>query len=364
MTEEYLPTEETAFLPTVKQPIFDLYLDYDSFDEAQRRAKALASSRLVPKRFQDKISDVLLALNLARRLNSDPLAVMQNMQVINDEPGFSGKFIHALINQSGRFDPLDFDFEHNDAGEVVKRTASSKDRRTDKLKIMSLTWAEVQLAGWDKSRGTSRMPSPWTTFRMLMFTYRTASYFAKAYCPDLILGMTSVEELRDQQPVKVQDLPDLHPKETTRGTSPPTEGGSEDLAENAENTQETTTEDTTGVSKDVHTNGQRKDTPAQVSTWWGDSGHWMYRKMPEFYCAVMVGFGVHWENHLVIIDGIETVMGEDEKELYKAFAQKHPNAIGTLSDEPEEVKAKIQKKLTFTFKVYPGKFERFERGSI
>jgi hypothetical protein len=78
------------------------------FEHAQRVAKALADSSMVPEVYRGKVSNCLIALEMANRLNVSPLMVMQNLHVIQGKPSWSSPFIIASINTCGRFHPLKF----------------------------------------------------------------------------------------------------------------------------------------------------------------------------------------------------------------------------------------------------------------
>ena len=52
--------------------------------------------------------------------------------------------------------------------------------------------------GWLSKEG-----SKWKTLPELMLCYRSASFFAKIHCPEVILGMQSKQELEDSAPPTV-----------------------------------------------------------------------------------------------------------------------------------------------------------------
>ena len=58
----------------------------DNFMMATQMAKALASSTVVPKEYQGNFSNGLVAIEIAQRLRTSPLMVMQNLNVIQGRP--------------------------------------------------------------------------------------------------------------------------------------------------------------------------------------------------------------------------------------------------------------------------------------
>ena len=95
--------------------------------------------------------------------------------------------IIALINQSGRFEPLEFD-EGPDFC-----VAHAKDIKSGKvLNGTKITMDMVKTEGWLSKKG-----SKWQTMPGQMFRYRSAAFFARTYCPEVLLGMQTKEELDD-----------------------------------------------------------------------------------------------------------------------------------------------------------------------
>ena len=64
-------------------------------------SETLAQSDLLPKTFQGKPANIMMAMNMAERMKADPFMVMQSMHVVHGKPGFSAAFCIALLGQSG-----------------------------------------------------------------------------------------------------------------------------------------------------------------------------------------------------------------------------------------------------------------------
>mgnify|MGYP006988884269 CR=1 FL=1 len=71
-----------------------------NFETAQRMAQALCSSNIVPTAYQgsNNLANCIIALDIANRLGSNPLMIMQNLYVVHGNPSFSSKF-HCLSEQ-------------------------------------------------------------------------------------------------------------------------------------------------------------------------------------------------------------------------------------------------------------------------
>lgn len=159
------------------------------FKQAARAAKYLAASDLVPEQtYKGRPENCLIAMDLANRMNLAPLLVMQNLYIVKGKPGWSGQFCIATINGCGRFSPLEFVFA--DDGSCH---AQATDLRTGKMLCgTSITWDMVNGEGWLNKQG-----SKWKTMPQQMFMYRAAAFFARAFCPDILMGIPTIEEVRD-----------------------------------------------------------------------------------------------------------------------------------------------------------------------
>lgn len=166
-----------------------------AFEAAQRMAVALTSSTMVPSDYQgrENLGNALIALEVAQRTQSSILAVMQNLYVVHGRPGWSGQYVIAAINQSGKFaEPIHFEF----VGEEGKDswgcyvTAITKTGRV--IKGPTITIALAKLEGWYGKPG-----SKWKTIPELMLRYRAGSWFGKTECPEILMGMPTSDEVRE-----------------------------------------------------------------------------------------------------------------------------------------------------------------------
>jgi hypothetical protein len=162
------------------------------FEHVQRVAKVFTKSTLVPKPYQGDagIPNVIIALEIASRINMSPFMVMQNLDVIVGRPSWSSKFLIAALNTCGRFEPLRFKVE----GEGDKRSciAWTKDKTGNVLEGPSVSIEMAKKEGWMDKNG-----SKWKTMPDLMLRYRAASFFSRLYAPEIGMGMHTTEEIID-----------------------------------------------------------------------------------------------------------------------------------------------------------------------
>ena len=158
------------------------------FGEIGTIAKVLAESSIIPTDFQKNIPNVLIALEMAIRMKTSPMQVMQNLYVVNGRPAWSSQYIIAVINASGKY-KHELKFEFSGKGETLSCFAWTTTKDDDRLEGPTITWAMAEAEGW-----TARKGSKWQTMPEVMIRYRAASFFGRLYCPDLIMGIYAEEE--------------------------------------------------------------------------------------------------------------------------------------------------------------------------
>lgn len=167
-----------------------------AFDLAQRQAMAMCSSSLVPQQYRgrENLGNVLIAMQLANRIGADPMAVMQNLHVIQGRPSLSSSFLIATVNACGRFHPLRFEVEGDDPSAKTYRVRAYATDRESKERCEGtwITWKMVEAEGWSKKAG-----SKWLTMPEQMFRYRAAAFWARVYAPEVSQGIHTVEEVTD-----------------------------------------------------------------------------------------------------------------------------------------------------------------------
>jgi hypothetical protein len=184
----------TALAPvTSAKGSIDAFASEDNFAAAQRMAKGLSSSSLVPEAYRGNIPNVLIAMELATRVGASVFAVMQNLDIIHGRPGWRATFIIATINACGRFTPLRFRWEGKPGSETWGCRAVAKDREDGEECLGALiTLGLAKSEGWATKNG-----SKWKTMPEQMLMYRAAAFWGRVYAPEKMLGMHTGDELED-----------------------------------------------------------------------------------------------------------------------------------------------------------------------
>lgn len=168
---------------------------FNTFDHAQRVAKMLSSSSLIPKEYQGNIQNTMIALEMANRIGASPLMVMQNLYIVHGKPSWSSTFIIAALNSSRKFSPVRFELSGD--GEEYGCYAWAYDASNqEKLLGPKITMKMAKLEGWIDKNG-----SKWKTMPELMLRYRAAAFFGRLYAPEIMMGMQTFEEVIDIEPV-------------------------------------------------------------------------------------------------------------------------------------------------------------------
>lgn len=192
-----------------------IYSSDVEFDRAQRMAKALSSSDMVPTQYRNNIANTLIALEMANRTGSSPIMVMQNLSIIQGKPSWSSSFIIAALNSCGRFTPLRFkvtdhgqktisyDVWVGPQGQRQKQTkqllihdkscvAYAYDKNGELVEGPPVSVGMAVQEGW-----YTKSDSKWVTMTDLMLNYRAAAFFGRLYAPDILQGMHTSDEMTD-----------------------------------------------------------------------------------------------------------------------------------------------------------------------
>lgn len=176
----------------------------DNWIMAGQMAQALSKSTIVPKDYQNNQANAMVAIEIANRLRTSPLMVMQNLHVIQGRPSWSAQFLIASVNASGKYDmELQYEEKRDESGKPYScKCWTTKDgRRIDGIEI---TMDMAKDEGWLGKSG-----SKWKTMPQVMLRYRAASFFARMNCPELTLGFYTQDEVVDGD-FKEYPLEEMH----------------------------------------------------------------------------------------------------------------------------------------------------------
>lgn len=179
--------------------------EVSNFEVQLKRAEIMANAPFLPDAFRGNPGAVLIAVELADRLALPVMAVCQSIYVVHGKPAFSGSFYISCINASGRFSPVDYEEQRD--GEKLTGCRVTVTRRGTGKQVYG-PWVTLEMAekeGWIKNN------PKWRSMPELMLRYRAASFFARTFCPDVVLGFAVEGEAEDiaaaEEAAKIEPAP-------------------------------------------------------------------------------------------------------------------------------------------------------------
>lgn len=166
------------------------YLDPTSMNRLAKNAQALSRSDLLPEMYKGKWENVMIAMDIASRMNMGLIMVAQNLYIVKGKPAWSGSFCAAAINGCGKFTALEYVFVEEGGGGCYARATRLSNGSVCVSDTITMKMAKDE--GWLDKGG-----SKWKTMPRQMMMYRAASFFARAHCPEVLLGIQTVEEVQD-----------------------------------------------------------------------------------------------------------------------------------------------------------------------
>lgn len=154
--------------------------------EAMDMAKILADSSIVPKDFQGRPGNVLIACQWGAEIGLQPLQAMQSIAVINGRPSIWGDAMLALVQGSGLL--TDIKEVVSDDGEVATCTVT---RRGKAPVVRQFTMEEAKTAGLKGKAG------PWQQYPRRMLQLRARAFALRDTFADVLRGVAIAEEARD-----------------------------------------------------------------------------------------------------------------------------------------------------------------------
>ncbi len=173
-------------------------------------AELMAQSAVtVPKHLAGKPADCMAIVMQAMQWGMNPYAVAQKTHLVNGVLGYEAQLVNAVISSSsaivGRF--------HYEYGGDWEKIAGKKDGR-DELGLFvrvgavlrgetDITWGEnIYLADI-----TSRNSPLWKTAPKQQIAYLAVKYWARLYCPEVILGVYSPDEVEPRTEKEINPAP-------------------------------------------------------------------------------------------------------------------------------------------------------------
>ena len=157
-----------------------VYSDVTTYNQYMKMAECLSKTELLPAQYRGKPADCLIIIDVARQIGASPLFVAQNMYIIKGSPSWSAQYSASVIKTN--FTNVKLELQ----GEGLKRGCRiiATDKNGNLCEGTRVTIEMAKQEGWFSKTG-----SKWQTMPDQMLIYRAYSFFARAYCPDKLLGI-------------------------------------------------------------------------------------------------------------------------------------------------------------------------------
>jgi hypothetical protein len=192
-----------------------------TLDEAMRFSEMLSKSQMVPKAYQGKPEDVLVAVQWGKELGLAPLQALQNIACINGKPSVYGDAAMALVQASSVCEGIEEFFEGEGTPNPIAVCVAHRRNRTPVTAKFSVE--DAKRAGlWNK-------PGPWQAYPKRMMQMRARGFALRDAFPDVLKGLITAEEAQDypQENVGMQadyvqkSAPKALPKNPLDAIAPP-----------------------------------------------------------------------------------------------------------------------------------------------
>lgn len=159
--------------------------------EAYKMAKIYCQAGIIPDAYQGKPADCMIAIDMANRMGVSPIMVMQSLYVVKGKPSWSGQACMSFIQANPNFKDVKPVYV-GETGTFDRGCYVSAKRTSDDSEVrgVCVTLAMARAEGWTRN-------SKWQNIPDLMLAYRAASFFARVYCPSVLMGVAVEGEAED-----------------------------------------------------------------------------------------------------------------------------------------------------------------------
>jgi len=157
--------------------------------EAIEFSSMLSRSQMVPKNYQNKPEDILVAVQWGYEIGLAPLQALQNISVINGKPSVYGDAAMALVQAS----PVCEDVQESIEGDGTSNpVAICRVKRKGRSEVVSKYSVEdAKRAGlWGKQ-------GPWSQYPKRMLQMCARGFALRDAFPDVLKGLITAEEAQD-----------------------------------------------------------------------------------------------------------------------------------------------------------------------
>ena len=209
-------------LPHAATSTSALVLDGNSLDKMMKLADVMATGRAtMPKHFNGNPADCLAVIMQAMQWQMNPFAVAQKTHLVNGVLGYEAQLVNAVITSCA---PVKDRLHYEWFGDWTKVVGKFVIKNGDKGEYRQPGWKLADEEGlgvrvWATFRGEeeprvlelllaqarTRNSTLWADDPRQQLAYLATKRWSRLYCPDVILGVYSPDEL-ESEPPKERDV--------------------------------------------------------------------------------------------------------------------------------------------------------------
>ena len=209
--------QQLHIIPHAATSTSALVLDGDSLDKMMRLADVMATGRAtLPKHFNGNSADCLAVIMQSMQWKMNPFAVAQKTHLVNGVLGYEAQLVNAVITTCAPvLDRLHYEWFGEWEKVIGKFTIKSGDKgeyrvpgwkMQDEEGLGVKVWATFR--GEDEPRvlelllaqARTRNSTLWADDPRQQLAYLATKRWSRLYCPDVILGVYSPDELEESVP--------------------------------------------------------------------------------------------------------------------------------------------------------------------
>lgn len=185
--------QDVAVRESVKNETSGFEMKPRSMEEAMKFCDLMAKSELVPKCYQDKPGNIMVAIQMGSELGLSPMRALRSIAVINGRATMWGDDVLAMVLAS----PV---CEYVDESESTDKQGVCKTKRKGCAEqVSTFTLEDAKRAGLLGKQG------PWQTNTSRMLKLRARGFGVRDTFADVLAGLVSVEEAMDLPRVEPDD---------------------------------------------------------------------------------------------------------------------------------------------------------------
>lgn len=169
----------------------------ETLNEAMEFSKILSQSAMIPRDYQGKPANVLVAVQWGMELGLAPMQALQNIAVINGKPSVYGDALLAMVRADTRCRGVKERIEGKGDERVAVCTISRMhiDGEVEEIERSFSVNDAKQARLWGKQ-------GPWSQYTERMMQHRARGNAIRDAFPDVIKGLITAEEAQDYAPEK------------------------------------------------------------------------------------------------------------------------------------------------------------------